>query len=131
MIKKGYTRLIIIEGWKGNPRKLKFYSLTYGKLENEMTILLSGLSLQVDKKMNRKLRALIIEDDGAENSREMRNYLIEFLGSEYLIDPGGRGEEGKMLIKSMDGSLIIEFYSDSKKLIYPRIKVEKWVVNTG
>ncbi len=131
MIRKGYTRLIIIEGWKGNPRRLKLYSLLYGRLENEMTILLSGLSLQVDKKMNRKLKTLAIEDDGAEESREMRGYLVEFLGSEYLIDPRREGEDGKMLIKNMGDYLVIEFYGGDKKLIYPRIKVERWIVNIG
>lgn len=130
MIRRGYTRLIIIEGWKGNPRRLKLYSLIYGRLENVITILLSGLSLQVDKKMNKKLRTLTIEDDGTEKSRVMREYLVEFLGSEYIIDPRRDGEDGKMLIKDMDGTLIIEFYGDNKNLIYPRMKVERWIVNT-
>ena len=130
MIRRGYTRLIIIEGWKGNPRRLKFYSLLHGRLENEATILLSGLSLQVDKKMNRKLKTLSIEDDGADTSKKLKEYIVDFLGSHYIIDPRRDGVDGKMLIRVIDGSLVIEFYGDRKDIIYPRIKVEKWFVNT-
>lgn len=129
MIKRGYTRLLIIEGWKGNPKKLKFFLLLYGSLINYMTLELLGLSLQIDKRMNKKLRILSIEDDGSLRGKEIKEHIVSYLESGYLIDPRREGTAGKMMIKSTNGILLIDFYDENGKSIHPKLKVGKCIVN--
>ncbi|HIQ13206.1 MAG TPA: hypothetical protein EYH44_02320 [Thermoprotei archaeon] len=129
MIKKGYTKLLIIEGRKGNPRNIKFFSLSYEGLIKYMTIELLGLSLQIDKGMNKKLKTLSIEDDGLPRSREIKECIVNFLGSEYLIDPRREGINGKMMIRSIEDLLLIEFYDIYGRDIYPKLRVGKCIVN--
>ena len=128
MIKKGFSKLIIVETWKGNPGRLLLYLLKYGALDLHMKILLAGTSLQLDThKMNIKLSQLSLEADDSDD--ELANFsskLDEFLETP-IMDPRREGLSGVLKI-FREGSHIVAIFKDVYgKNVYPKLRVKRWV----
>ncbi len=129
MIRKGYSRLIIIQSKKGNPSRIIFYQLDMDSLKKVFEMLISGLSLQVDKKIKQKFSELEIKADDNQESQNLRKIFTEFFGSDYIIDPKKDGERGVLYIK-YDKDLTIEFINSNNKITCPKIRVRRWSVDT-
>lgn len=114
MIRKGYSRLILIENYKGNPAMMEFLVLDELFLRRVGRLRIEALSLQIDKKIDIEFSSLIKViyqgvDEGAK----------ELLGMYFYPYYGYReGIEGSLIIKD-NGHISFNFYSSINKMIVP------------
>jgi len=132
MIKKGFSKLVIVETWKGNPGRIQLYLLKYGTLELHMMMQLAGISLQLDThKMNLKLNELSINvKDSDEEIENFASKLDEFLETP-IIDPRREGLAGILEVTKEKENIVMLFKDVYGKKVYPKLRISKWVLGTA
>ena len=123
MIKNGFSKLIIVESWKGNPGNILFYDISEGYLKPTLLIRVVGSTLQVDVKRNTMVSELDIEFD--EDVGDLGYEIMRFLDVP-LIDPRRGGVKGILNLSRREGYIEITFLNEDRRPIYPRFKVNLW-----
>ncbi len=124
MVRKGYSKLILLQGIKGNPSRLLLLETGYKTLHIVGEILLSGVTLSVDKPAY-KGRKIVRELDAVNDEHSLIKMLKNFLRLP-LYDPSRQGIPARIFIESEDDIYRIKFKSDSGDVLYPILKVRKW-----
>ncbi len=123
MIRRGYTRLIIINTKKGNPSQLIFYVLDYEGLKRVLIFNIRGLSLQIDKKIKRYVRYIRDVIDLTRENEDLKETFIEFLSIPSIALNREEGEDAFIEIdKDNQGNLIIRFVTEEGNLIPPYMR---------
>jgi len=116
MIKKGFSRLIIIENYRGNPGVLEFLVLDELFLRRIGKLIINSLSLQVDVKKEyvfNSLKKVVFKNVEEPVMEVLKLYFYSFYGS-------GEGEAGTLIIKKND-NLSFNFYDHKGKKVLPYI----------
>ena len=115
MIKKGFTRLIIIENYKGNPGIMEFLTLDEVFLRRVGRLVIKSLSLQVDIRRDyifsslKKVEFVNVDEDIAES-------LSLFFHPYYSVS---EGTEGTLRIVGDEEELSFNFYDNNGKRVPP------------
>ncbi len=125
MIMKGFSKLIIVESWKGNPGNIIFYDMYKGILRPVLATRIYGSTLQVDLKRSVSVSELSIEYDN--ESRDIGEYLNEYLELP-LIDPRRNGVKAVLEIVKRGDYYTMSFRKLGGGYIYPKFKVKKWII---
>lgn len=116
MIKKGYSRLILIENYKGNPAVMEFLLLDELFLRRVGSLRIKALSLQVDTKKDTKfssLREVVFKDVDTREREILSLFFYPYFGYE-------EGVEGRLIIKENE-LLTFNFYINRNKVVPPDI----------
>ncbi len=116
MIRKGLTKLIIIENYKGNPGALEFLTIDEYFIKRLGRLRIESLSLQVDVKRDYFLTGLK-KVDFMNLDKEAEDLLKQFFFPYLSLK---EGDEGRLIIKQ-DSSLHIIFYKNGGVKIPPII----------
>jgi U3 small nucleolar ribonucleoprotein protein IMP4 len=119
MIKKGITRLLLIDTRKGNPSRLNFMVLSSKGLKRKLIIIIDGVILQLDKRMQVRFSDII--DIKAENLPEEIYELFKY----FLVLPAlspAEGVRGYVNIRYDNDMVEIGFRDSRGKKIYPFIR---------
>ena len=117
MIRKGYTRLILVENYKGNPSVMEFLLLDELFLRRVGGLRIKSLSLQVDTKADIEFSSLkkVIYQDVDEAAKELLSLFF------YPYYGAHEGVEGHLIIKGGE-FLVFKFYNDKNKVVPPYIE---------
>jgi len=119
-VSKGYSKVIIIETWKGNPGKILFTEPSYKTLSILGEAYIAGVKLLVDQK-NREKRIVSTLAGGGDG--ELYRFLEAYLDLP-LHDARRSGVEATLYVEKDDEHRIIVRHGEEE--LYPVIRVKRW-----
>lgn len=120
MIKKGFSKLLIIETRKGNPSILQFLTFSDKGFTRNLIIKLNKTILQRDK--GQKMKIAYILGVKAENiNSDLLDIFHYFLLGVYTASDK-ESIKGYMEVKYINDEITIGFMSSNKKRVYPLMK---------
>ncbi len=119
-VTKGYSKVIIIETWKGNPGKILFTEPGYKTLSILGEAYIGGVKLLVDQK-NRERR--IVSTLSGEGGGDLYRFLEAYLDLP-LHDPRRSGVEASLHVEEGEERRIV--FRHGEEELYPVIRVRRW-----